>query len=520
MIRNKIKKFLAVALVASAIMSVGVNVVHASTLTNKDSAIELLNAALSDGEYEISNITSYVEESNATGESMARKAVKEKSKVIVKDGVISVTTYFNEELFPMMNNFKVSINGTNLNGKVDNQTKSITYDIPSLDSKVLIDMDITAMGRQVSFNLINDLDSLKLIEAYEIVQKIENGNYTIKNDVKYIGSGNAETGNASARKTLKDSSDLAVKDGKYILTLNFNESSFGFIGDINVKVDGTKVTTNIDRDNAKVSFEIKSLDSKVDVSVFVTMMNRYTDFETILLKDTLTKVTESNGGGSDAVTGPSTGGTNKPSTEETNKPSEEETNKPSTEGTNKPSTGGTTEPSTGETVNGGTTTETNQDEVIVIEGKLYTIKNKVTHSNATGQAMARQYLSETSSLEEVDGKYYLTLTFTGMEYMSDHKFTIDGKEVAAKATKVDANTTKYRFEIPSLDSIIKVSTYVAPMGRNVDFDVTLLKDTKTFVKEFTVEKLPQTGGGLGSNIILGMGAAMLGAAGLLKRKRK
>lgn len=512
MIRNKIKKFLAVALVTSAIMSVGVNVVHASTLTSRDSAIELSNVALSDGEYEISNITSYVEESNATGESMARKAVKEKSKVIVKDGVISVTTYFNEELFPMMNNFKVSMNGTNLNGKVDNQTKSITYNVPSLDSKVLIDMDITAMGRQVSFNLINDLDSLKLIEAYEIVQKIENGNYTIKNDVKYIGSGNAETGNASARKTLKDSSDLAVKDGKYILTLNFNESSFEFIGDINVKVDGTKVTTNIDRDNAKVSFEINSLDSKVDVSVFVTMMNRYTDFETILLKDTLTKVTESNGSGSDAVTGPSTGGTNKPSTEGTNKPSEEETNKPSTEETNKPSTGGA--------VTGGTTTENNQEEVIVIEGKLYTIKNKVTHSNATGQAMARQYLSETSSLEEVDGKYYLTLTFTGMEYMSNHKFTIDGKEVAAKATKVDANTTKYRFEIPSLDSIIKVSTYVAPMGRNVDFDVTLLKDTKTFVKEFTVEKLPQTGGGLGSNIILGMGAAMLGAAGLLKRKRK
>ena len=81
-------------------------------------------------------------------------------------------------------------------------------------------------------------------------------------------------------------------------------------------------------------------------------------------------------------------------------------------------------------------------------------------------------------------------------------------------------TTKYRFQIPSLDVTIKVSTYVAPMGRNVDFDVTLLKDTKAFVKEFTVEKLPQTGGALSNDVLLGMGTAMLGAAGLLKRKKK
>ncbi|MDU3355019.1 NEAT domain-containing protein [Clostridium sp.] len=155
-----------------------------------------------------------------------------------------------------------------------------------------------------------------------------------------------------------------------------------------------------------------------------------------------------------------------------------------------------------------------------MEGKLYTIKNKVTHSNPTGQAMARQYLNESSSLEEIDGKYYLTLTFTGMDYMSNHKFIINGKEVSAKASKIDDKTTKYRFQIPSLDVTIKVSTYVAPMGRNVDFDVTLLKDTKAFVKEFTVEKLPQTGGALSNDVLLGMGTAMLGAAGLLKRKKK
>lgn len=492
MVRNKVKKFLATALVVAATMSIGGNLVQASVISKEGSFVELASQILKDGEYEVNNITNYLEEGNTTGQSMARKAVKEKSKVIVKDGVISVTTYFSEDLFPMMNNFKVSINGTDLNGKVDNETMSITYEIPSLDSKILMDMFIVVMGRQVSFNLSNNLDSLKLIKEYETTEKVENGNYTIKNDVKYTGTGNAETGNASARKTLKDISDITVKDGKYTLYLNFDESSFGFIGDINVKVDGNEVTPVIDRENVKVSFEIKSLDSKIDVSVFVTMMNRYTDFETILLQDTLVKSDSSENNGNDAVTGPSTGG--------------------STGG----ATGGNTENTTG-----GTTTETKvEDEVVIIEGKLYTIKNKVTHSNPTGQAMARQYLNESSSLEEVDGKYYLTLTFTGMDYMSNHKFTINGKEVSTKATKVDDKTTKYRFQIPSLDATIQVSTYVAPMGRNVDFDVTLLKDTKTFVKEFIIEKLPQTGGALGSDVLLGMGTAMLGAAGLLKRRKK
>lgn len=492
MVRNKVKKFLATALVVAATMSIGGNLVQASVISGEGSFIELASQILKDGEYEVNNVTNYLEEGNTTGQSMARKAVKEKSKVIVKNGVISVTTYFSEDLFPMMNNFKVSINGTDLNGKVDNETMSITYEIPSLDSKILMEMFIVVMGRPVSFNLSNNLDSLKLIKEYETTEKVENGNYTIKNDVKYTGTGNAETGNASARKTLKDVSDITVKDGKYTLSLNFNESSFGFIGDINVKVDGNEITPTIDREKARVSFEIKSLDSKIDISVFVTMMNRYTEFETILLQDTLAKSDSSENNGNDDVIGPSTG--------------------ESTGGT----TGGTTGGATGDT----NTENKVEDEVVIIEGKLYTIKNKVTHSNPTGQAMARQYLNESSSLEEVDGKYYLTLTFTGMDYMSNHKFTINGKEVSAKATKVDDKTTKYRFQIPSLDTTINVSTYVAPMGRNVDFDVTLLKDTKTFVKEFTIEKLPQTGGALGSDVLLGMGTAMLGAAGLLKRKKK
>ena len=679
MLKNKIKRLLVAALVVVSTMNFGGNLVYASVLSNEGSAIEVRAQNLKDGEYEVKNITSYLDESNTTGQGMARNSIKETSKVIVKDGIISMIVYFNEELFPMMAEFKVTSSGTDLNGIIDNETKSIKYTIPSIDSNVLMSMKIVVMGREVSFNLNNNLDTLTLIKEYETEAKVQDGDYTINNDVKYIGTGNAETGNASARRTLKAISDISVKDGKYTLTLNFEESQFKFISEVKVNVDGNETAVNMDKEAAKVSLEVPSLDSKIEVGVFVTMMNRYTNFETILLQDTLTKVTPSddevtvpptddevivpptdgsNGGTTeepgntpddDVVTGPSTGGSDSGngsngSTEEdvvitagklytiknkvthanatgqamarqylnesssleeidgkyyltltftgmdymsnhkftidgkevsaiatkvenkTTKyrlqiPSLNATINVSTyvapmgknvdfevtllEGTktfikeftedNLPetdsSTGGSDSANDSNSGTGGSGNTTSgsdsangsnvsAEDVVIIAGKLYTIKNKVTHANATGQAMARQYLNETSSLEEIDGKYYLTLTFSGMEYMSNHKFTIDGKEVSAIATKVDDNTTKYRFQIPSLDAIIKVSTYVAPMGRNVDFEETLLEGTKTFVKEFTIEKLPETGGVLGSNALLGIGSAMLGAAGLLKKKKK
>lgn len=504
MIKNKVKKFLAVALVIAATMSVGSNIVQASTMTREGNVIELASQTLKNGEYEVKNVVKYIDESNATGQSMARSSVEEKSTVIVKDDVITVTTYFNKSTFGMMKNFKVTMDGKELKAEVNNETKSITYEIPSLDSKVSIDMFIAMANKQVSFDLTNDLSTLNLVKEYETSQKVQNGNYTIKNDVKYVGTGNAEIGNQSARKTLKDTSDLTIKDGKYVLTLNFDESSFGFIGDVNVTVDGNKVEGNIDRDKAKVSFEIGSLDSKIDVSVFVTMMSRYTDFETILLKDTLTKVGSSDKEENDAVTGPSHSGSNNGSSN------------------NGSSNSGSSNNASGNESNSSTSNETTtkKEEVVIVEGKLYTIENNVSQANPTGQAMARQYLEKESLLEEIDGKYYLTLTFTGMEYMSNHRFSINGSEVSAQATKIDDKTTKYRFQIPSLDASIKVVNYVAPMGRDVDFDVTLNKDSMKFVKEFTVEKLPQTGGALGSNALLAMGTTMLGAAGFLKRKKK
>ena len=56
--------------------------------------------------------------------------------------------------------------------------------------------------------------------------------------------------------------------------------------------------------------------------------------------------------------------------------------------------------------------------------KVYTIENQVYHENATGMAMARQYLNSTSKVEDINGKRYVTMTFTGVEYMNNQQIIV------------------------------------------------------------------------------------------------
>ena len=106
--------------------------------------------------------------------------------------------------------------------------------------------------------------------------------------------------------------------------------------------------------------------------------------------------------------------------------------------------------------------------------------------------MARMYLSSTSRVEEVEGQYYVTLTFTGAEFMQNHEIYVNGSMVSvSKSTSGDE--TYVRFAVGSLNDSIKVKMYVVPMQRDVEFGVELLTDTLTFIKEYTIEKLPNTG---------------------------
>ncbi|MDZ5042477.1 NEAT domain-containing protein [Clostridium perfringens] len=496
---------------------------------------------LGDGSYTLKNTVQYVGQGNMeTGNSMARKVLSDDSRIDISNGKNTVTLTFNSELYAFLKNFNVTVDGEKVEAEVNKDNRTIKFNIPDLNSDIVVSTLVSMMGKEVSFKTTLNYDTAKKLEdnlednnkpgnednenipgenensgnqdnsgntnsgsngganedkenesegsSGEIVDanQLKNGIYNIKNDVSYIGDGNQDVGNDMARKALSKNSKLEVKDDKKILTLKFNEEQFSFFKDFRITVNGKDVVATPNEADRTISFEIPSLDAYIVVTAFVSVMGRDVSFKTILNKGTLELVS----------------GEDKPAIEEENK--SEESN-------------GTSSSNNGSSANEGNSTVT---ENKVTKGKLYTIENKVVHKSQTGVDMARKYLNKISDLEEIDGKTYLTLTFTGQEFMKDHKITVNGKDANYKVVSKNGDSIKLRFEIPNLDADIKVSLYVIPMGRNVEFNVELLKDTKKFVKDFTVSSLPQTGSPIGGNSVALLGMAMMGASMFIRKREE
>ena len=496
---------------------------------------------LGDGSYTLKNTVQYVGQGNMeTGNSMARKVLSDDSRIDISNGKNTVTLTFNSELYAFLKNFNVTVDGEKVEAEVNKDNRTIKFNIPDLNSDIVVSTLVSMMGKEVSFKTTLNYDTAKKLEdnlednnkpgnedsenipggnensgnqdnlgntnqgsngsanedkenesegsSGEIVDanQLKNGIYNIKNDVSYIGDGNQDVGNDMARKALSKNSKLEVKDDKKILTLKFNEEQFSFFKDFRITANGKDIIATPNEADRTISFEIPSLDTDIVVTAFVSVMGRDVSFKTILNKGTLELVS----------------GEDKPAIEEENK--SEESN-------------GTSSSNNGSSANEGNSTVT---ENKVTKGKLYTIENKVVHKSQTGVDMARKYLNKISDLEEIDGKTYLTLTFTGQEFMKDHKITVNGKDANYKVVSKNGDSIKLRFEIPNLDADIKVSLYVIPMGRNVEFNVELLKDTKKFVKDFTVSSLPQTGSPIGGNSVALLGMAMMGASMFIRKREE
>lgn len=491
---------------------------------------------LGNGSYTLKNTVQYVGQGNMeTGNSMARKVLSEDSRIDISNGKNTVTLTFNSELYAFLKNFNVTVDGEKVEAEVNKDNRTIKFNIPDLNSDIVVSTLVSMMGKEVSFRTTLNYDTAKKLEdnleennkpgnegnenipgenensgnqdnsgntnsgsngsanegegsSGEIVDanQLKNGIYNIKNDVSYIGDGNQDVGNDMARKALSKNSKLEVKDDKKILTLKFNEEQFSFFKDFRITVNGKDVVATPNEADRTISFEIPSLDADIVVTAFVSVMGRDVSFKTILNKGTLELVS----------------GEDKPAIEEENK--SEESN-------------GTSSSNNGSSANEENSTVT---ENKVTKGKLYTIENKVVHKSQTGVDMARKYLNKISDLEEIDGKTYLTLTFTGQEFMKDHKITVNGKDANYKVVSKNGDSIKLRFEIPNLDADIKVSLYVIPMGRNVEFNVELLKDTKKFVKDFTLSSLPQTGSAMGGNSVALLGMAMMGASMFIRKREE
>ena len=671
MLRKKLCKMLAALMVSTIVLGSNVQAVGATERTNNIETGMAVEKKLQLGEYKVKNETQYVEAGNTTGESMARKALKEDTIINVEEDKITMTLQFNEELYPMMKDIKVSLDGVDLNGTNDTENKSITFEIPSIDAKVQVDMTVIMMGKAVSFFVTNDTSSIPTVDdsvednenqgsalangIYKIANKAlkvgsdsdsairnyidtnsivtvkdgriivtmkynEYGLETVKStnsitvegkdveltknedgsisfdiesidllytrinvnltyhnenlpeaifpgklhtvDVEllhegelteykendssqdsgnngetnkpgdennggntgnegsnnggsnnngsdnsdlnngtteeqgtkvYTGKNNvtheSETGLSMARKALEEELKVEEVNGKKYVTLTFTPMGSTMMSNHTIYVNGAKVeaTKSVNGEIVSLKFAVGSLEDSIKVSAYVSMMGKNVEFGVDILEDTLTLAT-------DGITnnGVTTGGV----------------------------TGGTTSGSTtGSTTNGTSGNTTTTEETKVTKGKLYSIQNSVTHESETGRTMARKYLNSTSKVEEIDGKYYVTLTFTGSEFMQNHEIYVNGKKVTVSKT-TSGDTTNIRFAVSSLSDSIKVKTYVVPMSREVEFGVTLLKDTLTFIKEYTVDTLPETGAPIGSGAVAGLGMLLTSAGVVLAKKRK
>ena len=671
MLKKKICQLLAAVMITTTVMGSNVHVVWATERTDVIDVQSFSEKKFQTGTYIVKNSTEYIGDSTSSiGTSMARKALKEDTVITVSEDKTTMTLKFSDDMYKMMKNIKATLDGVNLNSVNNEEDKSITFEVPSAEAKVRIDMTITIMGKEVSFLVTNDISTIPTIdnssdkdEDQNQGNKLADGKYIIANKTLKSG-GDSQSG---IRNYIDANSIVTVKDGKVTVTMKYNKDGLETVKSTNsITIDGNEVAF-VKNEDGSISFNVDSIDKlytrvKINLTYFneglpeVVFPGKLHTVDVDLLHEGELSEYKENDSSTDSG---NNGETNKPGNENNsgNAGNEDSNNGGSNtnDSNNNGSNSGTTEVqgtkvyvgkntvtheneiglnmarktlsedvkveevngktyvtltftsmgstmmsnhkiyvngnevNTTKTVNneivslkfevgslkdsikasayvsmmgnnvefgvniledtlklitdgsaniGGTTSDsatsgntnnnassgvsnsnTNNEEIKITKGKLYSIQNSVTHENETGRSMARKYLNSTSKVEEIDGKYYVTLTFTGAAFMQNHEVYVNGKKVnVTKSTSGD--TTNVRFVLSSLSDSIKVKTFVVPMSRGVEFGVTLLEDTLTFIKEYTVETLPQTGAPIGAGAVAGLGLMLTTAGTVLVRKRK
>ena len=671
MLKKKICQLLAAVMITTTVMGSNVHAVWATERTDVIDVQSFSEKKFQTGTYIVKNSTEYIGDSTSSiGTSMARKALKEDTVITVSEDKTTMTLKFADDMYKMMKNIKATLDGVNLNSVNNEEDKSITFEVPSAEAKVRIDMTITIMGKEVSFLVTNDISTIPTIdnssdkdEDQNQGNKLADGKYIIANKTLKSG-GDSQSG---IRNYIDANSIVTVKDGKVTVTMKYNKDGLETVKSTNsITIDGNEVAF-VKNEDGSISFNVDSIDKlytrvKINLTYFneglpeVVFPGKLHTVDVDLLHEGELSEYKENDSSTDSG---NNGETNKPGNENNsgNAGNEDSNNGGSNtnDSNNNGSNSGTTEVqgtkvyvgkntvtheneiglnmarktlsedvkveevngktyvtltftsmgstmmsnhkiyvngnevNTTKTVNneivslkfevgslkdsikasayvsmmgnnvefgvniledtlklvtdgsaniGGTTSDsatsgntnnnassgvsnsnTNNEEIKITKGKLYSIQNSVTHENETGRSRARKYLNSTSKVEEIDGKYYVTLTFTGAAFMQNHEVYVNGKKVnVTKSTSGD--TTNVRFVLSSLSDSIKVKTFVVPMSRGVEFGVTLLEDTLTFIKEYTVETLPQTGAPIGAGAVAGLGLMLTTAGTVLVRKRK
>ncbi|MRN23756.1 hypothetical protein EAI30_03895, partial [Romboutsia ilealis] len=166
--RNKALKTTAAAIAIISVVSTGmVNYSYADSYISE--GIKATTTVVKDGKYTVKNTVTYVGDGNAeTGNSMARQVLDEESTIEIKDGKVKTTIKFTPAMYSMLGNFRVSVDGKSIDSDdiiIDKTNRTLTFEMPSIDSEVVVTINVIMMGRDVSFKTDFDKSSIEYDEV-------------------------------------------------------------------------------------------------------------------------------------------------------------------------------------------------------------------------------------------------------------------------------------------------------------------------------------------------------------------
>lgn len=292
--------------------------------------------------------------------------------------------------------------------------------------------------------------------------------YKIKNEI--ITS--SAIGYSAARAAVNNISYLEEINGEKYITLGL--SQLNLMNNIRLTVDGKKVNYEVVRkDQSKhamdIRFKVSSINSDVKITAYIEMTSMDISFGIDFLENTMELISKSEANKS--LGSSNTGKTLEISaTKEVNK-DEEENNE--------------------EKIGEETKTEIPEAKEYF---KKYTIENDIVSNSSMGKLMTRKYLDKISILEEIDGKFYLTLKFSGTTAMENIKIKVNGEETKYEviASNEDNSVKAFRFEISNIKDDIRVYMFIKPVKMNIDFGVTLLEESKKLVEEGVISEETKT----------------------------
>lgn len=286
----------------------------------------------------------------------------------------------------------------------------------------------------------------------------------------------SKIGYQAARGAVNQTSYYEIENEKKYITLGFSQTDI--LNNIRISSNGKDISYSLISEDKKnntmnIKFEIPSLSTQLTVTANVTAMGRDISFGLKFLETTLELI----------------------STEEYENLS---TNTPGNGSSSSSGVISGLSSSISNLFSGGSSSEggieateeavENLADLANEYFKKYTINNEVVSDSAIGRTMARKYLSETSIIEEIDGQFYATITFSSASSMGNFRIEVNGETVSHTVPLNDMGNDliSLRFPISSVNDDIRTYIFISPMKMTIDFGIRFLEDTMVLIEEGTV----------------------------------